>query len=107
MKEIFEIVRTLEGFRFKDILFQAEISSTGSLTEVLLRFHYNRCWTVHTVMAEVLERLSIKPFLRLFETFYDKQTFGKTSCISLTNNEEVPAFRKAYRKFKKRVGLRV
>ncbi len=42
---------------FEDVVFQANICSTGSLNGVLAGSHYNRCWTVHSNFAEALERL--------------------------------------------------
>ena len=50
MKEVFTIPGTLvKGSGFADIIFQAEVCSTGSLNGVLSGSHYNRCWTVHSV----------------------------------------------------------
>ena len=36
---------------------------TGSLNGVLSGCRYNRCWTVHSVIREALERLSIELFM--------------------------------------------
>eukprot|EP00112_Aurelia_sp_Birch-Aquarium-sp1_P005855 Seg1662.2 transcript_id=Seg1662.2/GoldUCD/mRNA.D3Y31 product="hypothetical protein" protein_id=Seg1662.2/GoldUCD/D3Y31 len=51
------------GSGFEDIVFQANICSTGSLNGVLAGSHYNRCWTVHSNFAEALERLLFRRFL--------------------------------------------
>ena len=47
MKEVFTILGTLvKGSGFEDVIFQAGVCSTGSLTGVLSGSHYNRCWTI-------------------------------------------------------------
>ena len=64
MKEFFGIVGTLvKASGFENIIFQAGFCSTGSLNGVLAGSHYNRCWNVHTTMAEALERLLLELFL--------------------------------------------
>ena len=64
MKESLGVIgKLVSGSGFEDIIFQAEICSTGSLNGVLSGFHYNREWTVHNVMAEALSRLSFDLFL--------------------------------------------
>ena len=63
MKEMFTVLGNIVcGSGFEDIVFQANICSTGSLNGVLAGSHYNRCWTVHSTFAEALERLLFKRF---------------------------------------------
>ena len=52
---------------FEDAIFQAGVSSTGSLDGVLAGSHYSRAWTVHAVFAEALERLMFERLLHNFE----------------------------------------
>ena len=64
MKEVFTMLGTLvKGSGFEDVIFQARVCSTGSLNGVLSGSHYNRCWTVHSVMGEALERLYMERFM--------------------------------------------
>ena len=57
MKDVFIMLGTLvNGSGFEDVIFQAGVSSTGSLNGVL-------CWTVHSVMGEALERLCMELFM--------------------------------------------
>ena len=64
MKEVFTMLGTLvKGSGFDDVIFQAGGCSTGSLDGVLSGSHCNRCWTVHSVIREAVERLSIENFL--------------------------------------------
>ena len=65
MKEVFTMLGTLvKGSEFEDVIFQAGVCSTGSLNGVLSGSHYNRYWTVHSVMREALERLCMELFLK-------------------------------------------
>ena len=64
MKEVFTMLGTLvKGSGFEDVIFQAGVCSTGSLNGVLSGSHYNRFWTVHSVMGEALERLCMELFM--------------------------------------------
>ena len=55
MKEIFTVLDTLmKRSGFEDVIFLAGVCSTGSLNGILSGSHYNRCWTVHSVMGEEL-----------------------------------------------------
>ena len=64
MKEVFTMLGTLvKGSGFEDVIFQAGGCLTGSLNGVLSGCRYNRCWTVHSVIREALERLSIELFM--------------------------------------------
>ena len=64
MKEVFTMLGTLVKVSVsEDVIFQAGVCSTGSLNGVLSASHYNRCWTVHSVMEEALERLCKERFM--------------------------------------------
>ena len=57
------IGRFVEGSGFEDVLFQAGLCSSGSITGVMSGKHYNRCWLVHEAFSEALERLFIEQYL--------------------------------------------
>ena len=64
MKELFIMLDTLvKGSGFEDVICQAGVYSAGSLNKVLSGSHYNRCWTVHSVMGERLERFCMELFM--------------------------------------------
>ena len=84
MKEVFNVLGSIVcGSGFEDIIFQADICSTGSLNGVLTGSHYNRCWAVHSNFAEALERLLFKRFLSIYDkSDVMKQLVGRTSVCS-------------------------
>lgn len=58
MMTFFAVIgRFVEGSGFEDVIFQAGLCSSGSITGVMSGKHYNRCWLVHEAFSEVLERL--------------------------------------------------
>jgi hypothetical protein len=58
------IGRFVEGSGFEDVLFQASLCSSGSITGVMSGKHHNiRCWLVHEAFSEALERLFIEQYL--------------------------------------------
>ena len=112
MKELFGIVGTLvKASGLEDIIFQAGVCSTGSLNGVLAGSHYNRCWTVHTAMAEALERLLLELLLStghhiptVLQCFYGKNDDNsKSSCINLIYHEDVINFQQSYVKFQQNI----
>ena len=112
MEELFGIVGTLvKASGFEDIIFQAGVSSTGGLNGVLAGSHYNRCWTVHTPMAEALERLLLELLLStghhiptVLQYFYGKNDDNsKSSCIDLVYHEDVINFQQSYVKYQQNI----
>ena len=70
MKEIFAAMgKLITGSGIEEIIFQSGLCSSGSLNGVVSGSHYNRCWTVHSHLAEAVERLL---FGRLFLTTLDE-----------------------------------
>ena len=64
MKEVFGVLgKVISGSGFEDVIFQSGLCSSGSLRGVVSGSHYNRCWTVHSHLAETLERLLFERFL--------------------------------------------
>ena len=112
MKESFGIVGTLvKASGFDDIIIQPGVYSTGNLNGVLAGSHYNRCLTVHTAMAEALERLLLELFLStghhiptVLQCFYGKNDDNsKSSCIDLIYHEDVINFQQSYVKFQQNI----
>ena len=108
MKESFTILGTLvKGSRFEDIVFQAGVCSTSSLNGVLSGCHYNRCWTVHSVIGEALERLCLELFLKQGNAFPGPVQMcyeDLPTCLELlTNESEITAFIDKYKQFKVRI----
>ena len=64
MKENFAVIgKITSGSGIEDVIFQANVCSSGSLNGVLCGNHYNRAWTVHLALSEALERLLFERFL--------------------------------------------
>ena len=53
----------VSGSGFEEVLFQADLCSSGSIRGVISGKHYNRCWKIHKTFAEVLERLFLEKFM--------------------------------------------
>ena len=51
------------GSGFKDIVFQSDLCSSGSLNGVLCRSHYNWSWIIHNTVSEVLEQMLFLRFI--------------------------------------------
>ena len=60
--------KLISGSGFQDIIFQTGICPTGSLNGVLAGSQYNRCWSVHGILAESFERLLLERFIIDHET---------------------------------------
>ena len=108
MKESFTILGTLvKGSGFEDVVFQAGVCSTGSLNGVLSGSHYNRCWTVHSVIGEAVERLCLELFLKQGNAFpgpVQMRYEDLPTCLELlTNESEITAFIDKYKQFKVRI----
>ena len=64
MKENFQVMGNfVSSSSFEGVVFQAGLCPSGSLLGVLSGSHYNRAWTVHSTMAEELERLLLALFI--------------------------------------------
>ena len=63
MKENFAVIgKIVSGSGFEDAVFQASLCSSGCLNGVMNGSHYNRCWSIHEVFYECLERLLLEAF---------------------------------------------
>ena len=86
---------------FEDILYQADICTSGAIKGVISGKHYNRSWAVHECFSEALERL-------FFESEYESLKFdqglldlvtsvkNKDSSFDLMNN---PIFTSYFEKY--------
>ena len=64
MKENFKIMGLLlQCSGFEEIVYQARMCTSGSLSGVMTGGHYNRAWRIHEVMFEAFERVLYKRFL--------------------------------------------
>ena len=54
----------MRGSGFEEVVIEAGLCATGLLEKVLIGKHYNRCFAVHTVMLEALERLLFTSFVQ-------------------------------------------
>ena len=61
---LFKLIGSLvSGSGFKNVVYQAEVCSSGSLQGVLVGTYHNRAWVVHTVLSEALERMLLTRLL--------------------------------------------
>ena len=64
MKEIFTVLgKLVKGSGFEEVVFQSNLSTSGSLNGVLSGSRHNRYWKVHEHFVEALERLLQERFL--------------------------------------------
>ena len=77
MKENFAVIgKLIAGSGFEDIVFQANICSSGCLNGILNGSHYNRCWAIHSLMYEALTRL-------LIESCFNQETTRQNNLPSI------------------------
>ena len=57
------IGKAVTGSGFEDIIYQAELCTTGGIKGVLSGKHYNRSWMVHECLAEAIDRLFCETFI--------------------------------------------
>eukprot|EP00794_Sanderia_malayensis_P010438 gene10438-biopygen7613 len=104
MKENFAVIgKITSGSGIEDVIFQANVCSSSSLNGVLCGNHYNRAWTVHLALSEVLERLLIERFLADAEVEIPKQYFEIVNDSDSVENNALPnndSFLMKYQQFK-------
>ena len=65
MMSFFSIIGTfISGSGFEEIVYQSGLCTSGSINTLLSGKHYNRCWCVHEIISDALERLFIKQYLQ-------------------------------------------
>ena len=64
MTTFFGITGTfISGSGFEEIVYQSGLCTSGSINMLLSGKHYNRCWYVHEIINDALERLFIRQYL--------------------------------------------
>ena len=111
MKEIFAMLgKLVTGSGFEDI-FQAGLCSGGSLNTVIAGSHYNRCWTIHNLLLETLERLLFEKFLAAAENVLIPEVLDTRQQFStaeehykyMSGDQSLAAFLKFYKQFEEEV----
>ena len=59
--------KLIGGSGFEDVIFQADICSSGSMNGAISGPHYNRSWAVDGLFSEALERLLFERFLTIVD----------------------------------------
>ena len=111
LKEAFNVLGQLvQCSGFEDIIFQAGISSSGSLHGVINGTHYNRCWKIHQHFAEALERLLFKRFVSEMEidvqeifTENDIKQAAKGLLNNVTSNASIKDLQVKYNNYKEMI----
>ena len=112
MKEVLAVLgKLVTGSGFEDIIFQAGLCSAGSLNGVIGGSHYNRCWKIHSLLSETLERLLFEKFIatadnvHITEVLNTRKQFATAEehYESIAGDQSVAAFLKAYSQFEEEV----
>ena len=102
MQELFGIIgKIITGSGFEDVLYQADLCTSGGIKGILSGKHYNRCWKFHECLAESLHRLLIERELESLTVSKDLENLIKSigdakSCQDLFEN---PEFKNYYHEF--------
>lgn len=92
IQELFGIIgKIISNSGFEDILYQADICTSGAIKGVIAGKHYNRSWVVHECFSEALEGLFLESeyeALKFDEGLLDLVTSikNKDSSLDLMNN---------------------
>jgi hypothetical protein len=97
MMTFFAVIgRFVESSGFEDVLFQAGLCSSGSITGVMSGKHYNRCWLVHEAFSEALERLFVEQYLptmpKKVEECAQSNLAQATSLTNILNDDTVKEY---------------
>ena len=109
MQELFcIIVKIVSSSGFEDVLYQADLCTSGSIKGVLAGKHYNRAWAVHECLSEALHRLFIEKEVELFSFTGEieqliKKVQDRQSCKHLIQDQGFVAYvANQYEKVKKK-----
>ncbi len=112
MKQVFAVLgKLVTGSGFEDIVFQAGLRSAGSLNGVVAGSHYNRCWKIHRLRLETLERLLLEKFIAVADNvhipkfLYTRQqgATAEAHYESMAGDQSVAAFLEVYSQFEEDV----
>ena len=84
------IGRFVESSGFEDVMFQAGLCSSGSIAGVMSGKHYNRCWLVHEVFSEALERLFIEQYLPTIPKTVEEFLLNESDEVTANSHSDGP-----------------
>ena len=106
MMTFFRIIGTvISGSGFEEIVYQSGLCTPSSINTLLSGKHYSRCWYVHEIINDALERLFIRQYLQDSE-----QLISNLQCLKGTdgmkenifNNDAVTLLIEKYQQLKKK-----
>ena len=106
MTTFFGITGTfISGSGFEEIVYQSGLCRSGSINTPLSGKHYNRCWYVHEIINDALERLFIRQYLQ-----DSQQLINNLQCLNGTadmkenifNNNTITLLIEKYQQLKKK-----
>ena len=106
MMTFFDITGTfISGSGFEEIVYQSGLCRSGSINTPLSGKHYNRCWYVHEIINDALERPFIRQYLQDSE-----QLINNLQCLKGTdgmeenifNNDAITLLIEKYQQLKKK-----
>ena len=106
MVELFGIIGKLVSCSgFEDVLYQADLCTSGGINGVICGKHYNRSWAVHECLSEALHRLFVEKETEQFQLDEDlvsmiKDSTSKQKCERLIGCDEFRELIENYEKIK-------
>ena len=106
MMTFFGIIGTFQsGSGFEEIVYQSGLCTSGSINTLLSGKHYSRCWYVHKIIKDVLERFFIRQYLQ-----DNEQLIRNLQCLKGTdgmkenifNNDVITLLTEKYQQLKKK-----
>ena len=99
-----------DGSGFNKFFFQSNLCSSECLASVINGSHCNRCWRVHELFAEALERLLMETFIRYKQLAIPETVIAFTELVQVKDNDEtvvndqgVQEFHRQYLEFRKKM----
>ena len=98
MQELFGIIgKIVTESGFEDVLYQADLCTSGGIKGVLSGKHYNRSWNIHECLSEALHRLFLEresEFLSINSELEEliKNVKDTSSCNRLFNHPDFKDF---------------
>ena len=95
----------ISGSSFEEIVCQSRLCTPGSINTLLSGKHYSKCWYVHEIINDALERLFIRQYLQEY-----KQLINNLQCLKGTdgmkenifNNDAITLLIEKYQQLKKK-----
>ena len=95
MVEFFGIIgKIVSGSGFEDVVYQADLCTSGGMKGVLSGKHYNRAWSIHECFSEAVHRLFYEahPELLSFTEEFETLLRGSIDEVTLRNLIQSPEF---------------